>query len=141
MQSEGPSLAPGWYWAVALALLLALAVFACVGVLRFWRGHHPPKRLILWTAVSFLSGIAVAVFGLWLLRSAFSKVIFPEHRREITRITSPDGTVDAVMEGSGCGALCSDTYLVTVIPKGGTNSNRPGRPASAQSVSSLFAGR
>jgi len=49
---------------------------------------------------------------------AVGDVIFPIPRKEIARVTSPDGTVDAVMIVLGCGPTCSDTYLAIVIPKG-----------------------
>ena len=78
-----------------------------------------PIRTVLWTIGAFVAGIIVTAFGPSLVRSALSRIVLPEHRWEAARITSPDGTVDAVMVGSGCGPLCSDTYLVTVVPKGG----------------------
>ena len=41
-------------------------------------------------------------------------------RQEVARVTSPDGAVDAVMVVIGCGAMCSDTYLVAIVPRGGS---------------------
>jgi len=46
--------------------------------------------------------------------------LFPKDRHEAARITSPDGTVDAVTEMIECGAPCSSTYAVSVVPKGGS---------------------
>jgi len=69
--------------------------------------------------LSFIAGIVVGVVAPRLLRGGADKVLFPEHRHEIARATSPDGTVDAVMEGIECGAPCSSGYSVSVVPKGG----------------------
>ena len=55
--------------------------------------------------------------GPWLVSNILGKIILPEHRWEVARVLSPDQTVDAVIVGSGCGALCSDTYFVTVVPR------------------------
>src|SRR5579864_523788 len=63
------------------------------------------NRQLLWIAVAFIAGIMVAVVGPWLLRGHFSS----QRLQEIARVTSPDG---------GCGAMCSDTYLVSVVPRG-----------------------
>ena len=112
------SLVPLWRWALVLALLFTMGAFIFAGLLRVCRAHRPSKRTILLTALSFTAGIVVTIFGPWLVRSALSRVILPEHRWEVTRATSPDGAVDAVMVGSGCGPMCADTYLVTVVPKG-----------------------
>jgi hypothetical protein len=76
-------------------------------------------RAVLWTVGAFITGIVVTAFGPSLVNSALSRIILPEQRREVARVPSPDGTVDALMVGSSCGPLCSDTYLVTVVPKGG----------------------
>jgi hypothetical protein len=112
------SLIPFWRWALVLALLLTLGVFILGALLRFWRAHRPPTRAILWTVGAFIAGVVVTAFGPSLVNSALSKIILPEHRWEVARVASPDGTVDAVIVGSGCGPLCSDTYQVTVVPKG-----------------------
>jgi hypothetical protein len=72
------------------------------------------NRQLLRIAVAFIAGIMVAVVGPWLLRGHFSS----QRLQEIARVTSPDGTVDAVLWVDGCGAMCSDTYLVSVVPRG-----------------------
>jgi hypothetical protein len=109
---------PFWRWALVLGLLFTLGVFIFGALLRLWRAHRPPTRAILWTVGAFIMGVMVTAFGPSLVNSALSKIILPEHRWEAERVASPDGTVDAVMVGSGCGPLCSDTYQVTVVPKG-----------------------
>jgi hypothetical protein len=68
--------------------------------------------------LSFIAGVAVGIVAPRLFHDVADKVLFPEHRREIARATSPDGTVDAVMEGIECGAPCSSGYSVSVVPKG-----------------------
>jgi hypothetical protein len=112
------SLVPFWRWALVLALLFTLGVFIVGALLRFWRAHRPPMRAVFWTVGAFIAGIVATAFGPSLVNTALSKIILPEHRWEVARVASPDGTVDAVMVGSGCGPLCADTYLVTVVPKG-----------------------
>lgn len=73
---------------------------------------------VLSVFLSFAAGIAVGIFGPQLLRGGVDRVLFPEQRHEIARATSPDGMVDAVMEGIECGAPCSSGYSVSVVPKG-----------------------
>jgi hypothetical protein len=72
------------------------------------------NRQMLRLALSFIAGIMVALGGQWLLHPHFSS----QHLQEIARATSPDGTVDAVFLVNGCGAMCSDAYLVSVVPRG-----------------------
>jgi|SRR5450631_710452 hypothetical protein len=43
---------------------------------------------------------------------------FPLSFEEISRVTSPDGAVDAVMIQDNCGAPCSFGYSVFIVPKG-----------------------
>lgn len=74
-------------------------------------------RRTLSVVLSFLAGIAVATIGPWLIRTGVGR-LFPLHYEEIARATSPDGTVDAVLEGNDCGAPCSAGYSVSVVPKG-----------------------
>jgi hypothetical protein len=76
------------------------------------------RSRVLFVFLSFSAGIAVGILAPWLLRDGAGRVLFPEHRHEIARATSPDGTVDAVMEGIECGAPCSSGYSVSVVPKG-----------------------
>lgn len=68
--------------------------------------------------LSFIAGIAVGIVAPRLIQRGADRLLFPEHHREIARATSPDGTVDAVMEGIECGAPCSSGYSVSVVPKG-----------------------
>jgi len=73
---------------------------------------------VLIALISFVAGLVVAGAGPLLIRSAAARLIFPERRTEMARITSPDGTVDAVAERIDCGAPCSSGYAVSVVPKG-----------------------
>jgi len=68
--------------------------------------------------LSFVAGMAVAIVVPGLIRAVADKVLFPEHRTEIVRVTSPDGAVDAVAERIDCGAPCSSGYIVSVVPRG-----------------------
>ena len=74
----------------------------------------------------FLSGIVVAVITPMLMR-ALGRSVLPGGREEIARVTSPDGMVDAVMVEENCGALCSYTYSVSVVPKGEKGSDGAAR--------------
>jgi len=76
------------------------------------------RRQLLQISLAFILGIAFANFVGKLIYRGIDKVLFPEHRTEIARVTSPDGAVDAVMMVSNCGAPCSNTYSVIVVPKG-----------------------
>jgi hypothetical protein len=67
--------------------------------------------------VSFLIGVAVAETLPSGIRG-FSNLLFPVPQNEVARITSPDNVVDAVMIEIGCGAPCSSTDLVYIVPKG-----------------------
>ena len=64
----------------------------------------------------------MAVLAPKLVRAGFDRLVFPEHRKEISRSTSPDKIVDAVLEGADCGAPCSLNYFVSIVPKGGAAS-------------------
>jgi hypothetical protein len=75
------------------------------------------RRQIILVLASFAIGIAITILAPWTLRR-LGGIIFPIPRQEVARVTSPDGTVDAVMVVLGCGPTCSDTYLATVVPKG-----------------------
>ena len=68
--------------------------------------------------IAFLCGVAVGALGPTLFRLAASRLLFPEHRTEVVRLTSPDGRADAVAERIECGAPCSSGYAVSVVPKG-----------------------
>lgn len=76
---------------------------------------HPRTVFVF---LSFIVGVVAGIAAPRLIRRGADKLLFPEHRHEIARATSPDGTVDAVMEGIECGAPCSSGYFVSVVPKG-----------------------
>jgi hypothetical protein len=69
----------------------------------------------LYVFASFLAGIACAVVVPLLLGRAADRLF---DVKEIARVTSPDGAVDAVMIRDNCGAPCSYGYSVFVVPKG-----------------------
>ena len=69
--------------------------------------------------VPFVAGIVVTVGATWLLHASVRR-FRSQNLQEIARATSPDGAVDAVLLINGCGAMCADNYLVTVVPKGTT---------------------
>ena len=75
------------------------------------------RQLVLWVFFSFLAGVGTAVFGP-VLFDAVGRSIFTTERREVARVTSPDGLVDAVSVESDCGPLCSFEYHVSLVPKG-----------------------
>jgi hypothetical protein len=66
---------------------------------------------------SFLAGIVAASAAPWLVSSIDDRLL-PENRKEIARVTSPDGAVDAVMIRTNCGAPCSFGYEVYILGKG-----------------------
>ncbi len=72
------------------------------------------RRQTLSLLVAFVAGIAAAI---WIPRIA-DNLFSAEHREEVERLTSPDGTVDAVAEDISCGAPCGLGYAVSVVPKG-----------------------
>ncbi len=55
----------------------------------------------------------------WLISRAADHVFHLE-LKEIARVTSPDGAVDAVMIRDNCGAPCSYGYTVFIVPRGET---------------------
>lgn len=67
--------------------------------------------------ISFTAGMLVTIAAPRLIRAA-AVLIFPEHRTEVMRVSSPDGTVDAVAEQIDCGVLCSSTFEVSIVAKG-----------------------
>jgi hypothetical protein len=75
------------------------------------------SRLLL-AAGWFSAGVICAIVAPKLFRLGLSHVVFPEHRVELSRVTSPDADVDAVMIRSDCGARCSTNYSVFLVPKG-----------------------
>lgn len=76
------------------------------------------RRNIASIFLSFVVGVAVAIFVPPIVRPVVAK-IFPVHWEEAARKTSPDGSVDAVLQSSDCGAPCSLEYSVSIVPKGG----------------------
>ena len=66
---------------------------------------------------SVLAGIALAEIGPRVLR-LLTDLVSPVPCKELARLPSSDGKVDAVMEVVGCGPMCSDTYLVAIVPRG-----------------------
>ena len=90
------------------------------------KGHLLRNRHVLHIAAAFLAGIAVAIVLPRLINS-LGKMLLAEHREEIARITSPDGSVDAVMVNSDCGALCATITFVTVVAKGKKAPDDPGQ--------------
>jgi hypothetical protein len=76
-----------------------------------------PRRLVVYLGASFLVGMAVGFAAPWLIARAADRV-FPLQLKEIARVTSPDGRVDAVIVRDNCGAPCSYGYTVFVLPNG-----------------------
>ena len=66
---------------------------------------------------SFLVGALVAI-GLPRLPAFAGDRILPLHLEEIVRVSSPDGSLDAVMIRDNCGPLCSFGYSAFVVPRG-----------------------
>jgi hypothetical protein len=77
--------------------------------------------------LSFLAGISVAILAPRLVRAVANRWVLPDHYQEIVRVTSPDGTVDAVMEMANCGAPCSVVYSVSIVPRSGAGLRDPVR--------------
>ncbi len=82
------------------------------------RGCELNNRLLQIT-VAFVLGVALAILVPKLVIGGLKKVLFPDHRSEVSRVTSPDGIVDAVMVLSNCGAPCPANYSIVVVPRGG----------------------
>jgi hypothetical protein len=76
------------------------------------------RRYVVSVLLSFVAGVAAAILAPRLIRPATDRVLFPEHRTEALRVTSPDGAVDAVAERVNCGAPCSSGYAVSVVSRG-----------------------
>jgi len=97
------------------------------------RGSMGPlnrRQEALAVLLSFVAGIASAVLVPKLIGGAAHRWLLPKDRHEVERTTSPDGTVDAVTEVTECGAPCSSTYIVSVVPRG--------RKASRDAVQQVF---
>jgi hypothetical protein len=69
--------------------------------------------------LSFIAGVSAAIVAPRVASAAANRWLFPLQYEEISRVTSPDGAVDAVMERSNCGAPCSFGYSVSVVAKNG----------------------
>jgi hypothetical protein len=74
-------------------------------------------RLFVYLIGSFLGGIVVTVAAPWVASRAADHFIHTEHK-EIARVASPDGKVEAVMIRDNCGAPCSYGYSVYIVPRG-----------------------
>ena len=72
-----------------------------------------------------MAGVVASIAAPRLIQRGADELLLPEHRHEIARTTSPDGNVDAVMEGIECGAPCSSGYFVSVVPKGSAPLKKP----------------
>jgi hypothetical protein len=83
------------------------------------------RRHMLFILLAFIAGISAAIWGPTIAHSLIS----PERREEIQRLTSPDGSVDAVEENINCGAPCGLAYAVSVVRKGA-----PAAKGSAQEI-------
>jgi len=66
----------------------------------------------------FILGIISAILVPRLIFLVANRAIFPEQRIEVSRVTSPDAVVDAVVIEKNCGAPCSINHAVFVVPKG-----------------------
>jgi hypothetical protein len=89
-------------------------------------------RLTLAVLLSFIAGATVAISVPRLVGAGANHWLFPVDYRETARVTSPDGTVGAVMEESNCGAPCSVVYSVSIVPRS--------HPAPRDSVQQVFIG-
>ena len=68
--------------------------------------------------IAFVAGIAAAILAPAIFRGLLSHAIFPDTRKEVERVTSPDNRVDAVLEQTDCGPPCSVEYSVSIVPRG-----------------------
>jgi hypothetical protein len=75
------------------------------------------RRYLACVLDSFLAGALVAI-GLPRLPAFAGDRILPLHPEEIVRVSSPDGSLDAVMIRDNCGLLCSFGYSAFVVPRG-----------------------
>jgi hypothetical protein len=76
------------------------------------------RGYIICFTCSFLAGVVSVIVVPEMIRTVVSHTIFPITRTETSRITSPDGAVDAVMSKTECGAPCSTGYSVYIVPRG-----------------------
>lgn len=67
---------------------------------------------------SFVAGLMCATFVPRLVSLAIDKGVSPDQRSQVARVTSPDGTVDAILESHNCGVSCGLDYSVIVVPRG-----------------------
>jgi len=75
------------------------------------------RHLVSYLIASFFAGIAASV-AVPLLASRAGDLFWPSEDKEIVRVTSPDGRVDAVMIRDNCGAPCYFGYSVFIVPRG-----------------------
>lgn len=86
------------------------------------------RRQTLLVLAGFAAGVSAAVVIPPALDLA-TRVIF-EQRKEVQRLTSPDGTVDAVVDDLSCGAPCGFAYALSIV--------RKGAPAAKDSLRQVF---
>lgn len=75
------------------------------------------SRQALWMFLCFVAGIACTLVIPRLADIVLGRLGFQDHYREVGRVTSPDGAVDAVMEEADCGAPCSAGFFVSIVPR------------------------
>jgi hypothetical protein len=93
------------------------------------------SRFLL-ASVWFIAGVVCTLVVPKVFLFLLNRVIFPEQRTEVSRVTSPDGTADAVAIRTDCGAPCSTNYSVFLVPRGTRIRGSSAQPAfSADDVS------
>jgi len=80
---------------------------------KFWERSYIPSVIF-----SFLGGVISAYIVPQIVRMVLNRAIFPSTRTELSRITSSDGAIDAVLIKSECGTPCSTSYSVYIVPNG-----------------------
>lgn len=70
----------------------------------------------------FFAGVIAGLVVPSVIRGVMAKTVFPENRKEVQRVTSPDNSVDAIIERSDCGAPCSVQSSISIVPKGAPSS-------------------
>ena len=74
--------------------------------------------------LSFIGGAVLATVVPRIIHAAADRLLFPETRTEVSRVSSPDGIVDAVVQRINCGTPCSG-YAVSIVAKGATAAGDP----------------
>jgi hypothetical protein len=86
------------------------------------------RRQMISIFLAFVAGIFAAV---WIPVIAH-RFVDTQHREQVQRLTSPDGTVDAVIENINCGVPCGLDYALSVV--------RKGAPPAKDSLQQVFLG-